>query len=262
MRRILLSTIVLIATSIPGGPLAQPSISTEIAPLGKLRVAVNGANPTLVRRTPDRKIIGGVAVDVGKFIAEKLGVSFELVAYANAGAYTQSYGKGEWDIGFGAATPEVAEKADFILDLVLTDYVFIAAPGREFADTAQVDRPGVKVAVGQNSAPDHLLSRTLKSAELVRLSGGGPVEALRGGKADVWAASASGVQRVIDGLPGAKVVPGAFASDRYGVALPKGRSSAVQGKIAEIVREAKRTGVVAKAVEQAGLKGVVRVAQD
>lgn len=136
-------SVTLITTQISGVALAQPAISSEIAPLGKLRVAMNGANPTLVRRTPDRKIIGGVAVDVGKFIAEKLGVSFELVAYANADAYTQSYGKGEWDIGFGAPTPVAAEKADFILGLVLTDYVFVAAPGREFADAAQVDRPGV-----------------------------------------------------------------------------------------------------------------------
>ena len=41
----LLLAIVLIAISIPGGVLAQPAISSEIAPLGKLRVATNGGNP-------------------------------------------------------------------------------------------------------------------------------------------------------------------------------------------------------------------------
>ena len=61
---------------------------------------------------------------------------------------------------------------------------------------------------------------------------------------------------IADGLPGAKIVPGAFNSDRSSVALPKGRSSAAQGKVAEIVNEAKRTGVVQKAIEEAGLKGV------
>lgn len=134
MRRILLSAILLIATSMPGGALGQPAISAEIAPLGKLRVATNGGNPVLVTRTHDGKIRGGVAVDVGKYIAEKLGVSFELVPYANADAYTQSFGKGEWDVSFGPPTPVVAEKADFILDLVLADYMYVAAPGREFAD--------------------------------------------------------------------------------------------------------------------------------
>ena len=77
----------------------------------------------LVKRTPDGKIIGGVALDVGKFIAEKLGVSFELVPYANADAYTQSFGKGEWDIAIGPPTPLVAEKADFSPDLLLADFM-------------------------------------------------------------------------------------------------------------------------------------------
>ena len=186
-----------------------------------------------------------------------LAVSFELVAYANADVYAQSFGKGEWDIGFGAPTPLVAEKADFILDVVLTEYIFVAAPGREFADAAQVDRPGVKIGVGKNSSSDQFLSRTLKSADLVRMPPGvGGIEALRGGKADVWAASASNVQQLADGLPGAKIVPGAFTSDRYMVALPKGRASNARSKITEIVNEAKKTGVVQKAIDQTGMKGV------
>ena len=171
MRRIMMLAILLIATSMLRGAQGQPAISSEIAPTGKLRVAMNGGNPVLVRRTPDKKVVGGVAVNVGKYIAEKLGVPFELVPYPNANAYTQSFGKEEWDIGFGSPTPLVADKADFIMDLVLADFVFVAAPGREFADASQVDRPGVKIGVGTKSLSDQFLSRTLKSAELVRVAG-------------------------------------------------------------------------------------------
>jgi polar amino acid transport system substrate-binding protein len=205
-------------------------------------------------------MVGGVALDVGKFVAAKLGVSFELVAYTNAEAYTQSFGKGEWDIAIGPPTPLVEGKADFGPDLVLIDLMYVAAPGREFANSAQVDRPGVKIGVGRNSGADQFLSRTLKSAELVRPGGGG-AEALRSGKADVWAANANNVQGVADALPGAKVVPGAFTTERYTVALPKGRSSAAQAKLAEIVSEAKKTGLVQKALGQTGMGGV-RVAPD
>lgn len=260
MRRYLLLAILLMATAIPRGAWGQSGGSSEIAPLEKLRVATNSGNPQFVTRTPEGKMVGGVALDVGKFVAAKLGVSFELVAYANADAYTQSFGKGEWDIAIGPPTSLVAGKADFGPDLTLFDYMYVAAPGRQFADAGQVDRPGVKIGVGRNSGPDQFLSRTLKSAELVRPGGGG-VEALRSGKADVWAANASNVQGVADALPGAKIVPGAFATERSTVALPKGRSSAAQAKLAEIVNEAKRTGIVQKAIEEAGLKGV-RVAPD
>jgi polar amino acid transport system substrate-binding protein len=242
---------------VPASSPAQPAISSEIAPTGKLRVAMNAQTPVLLRRTPDGKAIGGVGYDVGKYIAEKLGVFFELVPYPDSNTYTRSFGKEEWDIGFGTRTPLVAEKADFILDVLLTDYMFVAAPGREFGDAGQVDRPGVKIGVGTNSSSDQFLSRTLKSAELVRIPGGGKsIEALRSGQVDVWAASASNVQQVANGLSGAKIVPGAFTSDRTMVILAKGRSSNAQAKIAEIVNEAKKTGLMRKALEQTGVKGV------
>jgi polar amino acid transport system substrate-binding protein len=213
-------------------------------------------------RTSDGKITGGVALEVGKFIAGRLGVPFELVAYPNSNAYIQSFGKGEWDVGFGAQTPLVAEKADFIVDVVLTDYLFLAAPGREFADAAQVDRPGVKIAVGKDSSSDQFLSRKLKSAELVRSgSGSAAADGLRDGKVDVYAASASNVYQIADRVPGAKIVPGAFTSDRYLVTLPKGRSSEARARIAEIVTQAKKTDLVRRAIEQTGMKGV-RVASE
>ena len=257
MQRILLLGTLLSAISIPGSSLGQSAVNSEIAPSGKLRVAMNANTVVLLKRTPDGKITGGVGVELGKFMAKKLGAVLELVPYPDSNTYTQSFGKGEWDIGFGTRTPLVEEKADFILDVLLTDYLFVAAPGREFADAAQVDRPGVKVGVGQKSTSDQFLSWTLKSAELVRLPGGGKsIEALRSGQVDVWAASASNVEQVADRLPGAKIVPGPFMSDRTMVVLPKGRSSAAQARVVEIVNEAKKTGVVRKALEQTGVRGV------
>jgi polar amino acid transport system substrate-binding protein len=119
-----------------------------------------------------------------------------------------------------------------------------------------VDRPGVKIGVGLNTSSDQFLSKTLKSAELVRLTGGSSIEALKSGQVDVWAASASNIEQVADRLPGAKIVAGTFTSDRTMVILPQGRSSAARAKIIEIVNEAKKSGVVKKALEQTGVRGV------
>lgn len=256
-RAIALLAIIILASLLSDDALGQPAISSEIAPLGKLRVAMNGANPALVTPTTDGTV-RGVAVDVGKFIAERLGVPFEPVVYANPQTYAASLGKGEWDIGIGVASPLAAEKADFSPDLMLFDFMFAARPGREFANPAQVDQPGVKIGVARNSAPDQFLSRTIKSAELVRVPGGVPsaIEMLRSGNADVYAGNGPIVHAIADGLPGTHIISGAFTTDRVAVALPKGRSSAAQGKLAEIVNEAKATGLVRKAIEQAGVKGV------
>jgi polar amino acid transport system substrate-binding protein len=59
-----------------------------------------------------------------------------------------------------------------------------------------------------------------------------------------------------EALPGAKIVPGAFAMVAVAAALPKGRSSAAQAALATLVEEAKQTGVIQKAIDAKGLKGV------
>jgi hypothetical protein len=84
MRRILLLAILLMAPSIPEGVFGQTAINSEIAPHGKLRVSTNATTPVQLTRTPDGKIIGGVAVELGKFIAEKLGLPFEFVPYPDS----------------------------------------------------------------------------------------------------------------------------------------------------------------------------------
>ena len=152
-------------------------------------------------------------------------------------------------------TPLVSEKADFILDVLLTDYLFLAAPGTPVC-RRRSSRPARSQDRGwEDTSSDRFLSRTVKSAELVR-PGVSSIEALRTGQVDVWAGSASAIEQAAEGLPGAKIVPGAFTSDRTMVILPKGRSSAAQAKVVEIVNEAKKTGVVRKAIEQTGVKGV------
>ena len=229
--------------------------SSEIALMGKLRVATIGV-----------PVLSSVAEPVGRFIAETLGVSFELVVYPNVNAYTQSFGKGEWEIAIGPRDLAPEDKSDLTSDLLLSDLIYVAAPGHEFADAGQIDRSGVKVGVVETSPSDKHLSRTLKSAELVRLPLSvriaiDGIEMLRSGKVDVFGADSGIVYAIADGLTGAKVLPEAFDTVRVAVVLPKGRSSATQTRLAEIVNEAKRTGVVQKAIERAGLRGV-RVAPD
>ena len=201
----------------------------------------------------------GVVVDLGKFIAEKLGVAFDPVVYANQEAYAQSFGKGEWDMVIGVHTPLADPSPDFMT----AGAMYIAAPGQEFADVARIDRPGVKVGVSQGGGADQDLSRALKSAQLVRVPGGvrNAVEALRTGTIDVWAANSVTLREIEDALPGSKIVPGAWSTGRYAVSLPKGRSAAAQSKLAEIFNEAKRTGVVQGPIDRAGFKGV-RVAPE
>ena len=241
---------------------AQQTPAAEIAPSGSLRVGFQIGSPILAKRAPDGSV-NGVVVDLAKFIAEKLGTAYVPVVYGNQESYAQSFGKDEWDIVIGVRSRLAEEMTDMSPDFMVADAMYIAGPGREFADATSIDRPGVKVGVSQGGGSDQILSRTLKSAQVVRVPGGvrNAVEALHTGAADVWAANPVTLQEIEDALPGSKIVPGAWTTGRYAASLPKGRSAAAQNKLAEIVSEAKRTGLVQRAIDRAGFKGV-RVAPE
>jgi polar amino acid transport system substrate-binding protein len=235
---------------------AQNVVSNEIAPNGRLRGAVIGI-----------KVLGGIGEPIGRFIAGKLGATFEPVTYPNPQAYEASFGKEEWDIALGPRVLAPTDKADVTPDVWLIELLYLAGVGHDFANAADVDRAGVKIGTIQNSPSDRILTRTLKSAELVRLplSPNFPADAidlLRSGKANVFGAGSGLIAAIAGGYPEAKVVPGTFSVVRAAIALPKGRSLAAQARLLELVNEAKKTGVVQDAFQQADLKTGVRVAPD
>jgi polar amino acid transport system substrate-binding protein len=247
MKQILLSIALLVGLS--GLAFGQTTPASEIAPGGKLRVGTIAIT-----------VIGGVAEPVARFIGQKLGAAVELVMYPNPEAYLQSFGKGEWDIVIAARVLIPAE-ADSIADLWVISLVYVAAPGKEFPDIASVDKAGVKIGVIRGVPSDRVLTREIKAAEIVRIPLSPTIAAdaadlLRSHKADVFGADSGVGYRIAEALPGATIVPGAFAMVRVAAALPKGRSAAAQAALATILDEAKQSGVVQKAIDAKGLKGV------
>jgi ABC-type amino acid transport substrate-binding protein len=250
MRRTLLSIVILFTIYVSSPAFGQSAATSEIAPGGKLRVGMIGIT-----------VLGGVADPVAKFIAQKLGATVEPVIYPNPNAYAQSFGKGAWDIAIGPRVLAPADKADSTADLWVISLVYVAAPGKDFPDIASVDKPGVKIGTIQGAPSDRVLTREIKSAEILRipLSPTIPADAaelLRSGKADVFGADSGVGYPAAEILPGAKVVPCAFAMVRVAAALPKGRSADAMATLAKLVEEAKQGGVVQTAIEAKGLKGV------
>lgn len=192
---------------------------------------------------------------MSKFISGKLGTVVELIAYPNSDTYTQSFRKNEWDIGLGTKTPLTEDKADFVADILINEFWFLAVAGRDLTNVAQVDQPGVKSGAGLNSSSDQFLKRNLKSAQVV--NGLVAADALRTRQVDIWAASASNIAELAKKVPDTKRVPGSFNRERTMVIIPKGRSAAARAKVVELVSHAKKLGVVQKSLEQTGVKGVL-----
>jgi len=226
------------------------SLTSEIAPAGKLRVGMIAIT-----------VLGGVAEPVAKFIGSELAVAVEPVMYPSPGAYAQSFGKGEWDIAIGPRALAPDDKADSTADIWNISLVYVAAPGKTFASIADVDKPGVRIGTIQGAPSDRILTREIKSAELLRIPlsphiAADAAEMLRTGKADVFGADSGVGYPAAQALPGAVVVPGVFATVRVAAALPKGRSAELRAKLDELIEKAKRTGVVQKAIDANALRGV------
>ena len=231
-------------------------MKNELAPTGKLRLGINGTNPTLYEPATDGSA-GGISVDLGTFIAERLGVPLEPIVYSEPGSFPGSFGKGEWDIIVTGKNPHAAKFVDFIADVIRIDYVYLAGPGCKVSDPGQVDQAGIKIGVPQGASAHAFLSQRLKSAEVVPLKASVEelVEMLRDREIDLFATGIEGVQVLANRLPGSKVI-GKFETVAFAISTGKGLSAEARAKLMQIVNKAKAAGIVQKAIDRTGQKGV------
>jgi polar amino acid transport system substrate-binding protein len=193
------------------------SAASTLYPTGKLRAALIASNPVLVTRRPDGAL-GGVSVAVAGAFASHLGVPVELKPYDNPARYNESLATDDWDIGLAARDPSRAEHLAFSVTFMEVDNGYVARSGAAPTSAEEVDRPGVKIAVAQGSAPHTVLQRLIKNAEILPIPGGfEPArEALGAGKADVYGENLHLAHRIADALPGARVLSGRTRSSVSG----------------------------------------------
>src|SRR5882724_298207 len=232
------------------------SAVATLCPTGKLRAALIASNPVLVTRRPDGTI-GGVSVEVAKALAAHLGVPIELEAYDTPARYNESLATDEWDIGIAARDPARADHLAFSVTFMEVDNGYVARHGAVPTTAEEVDRPGVKIAVAQGSAPHTVLLRIIKNAEIIPVPGGfePACEALTTGRADVYGENLHLAHRVADALSGAHVLPGRFNVVQMAVGVRK-RAAAALPMIDEFVNRMCSDGTVQKAIAEAGLRGV------
>ena len=90
-----------------------PEARQALAPTGKLRVALQLANPLNVIRDSASGEMTGVGFDLGKELARHIEVPFEPVLYPSVGALLDSGKSGAWDVAFVGYSPARAKEWDF-----------------------------------------------------------------------------------------------------------------------------------------------------
>ena len=232
------------------------SAAATLSVAGKLRAALIASNPVLVIRRADGTL-GGVSVAIARALAAHLGVPLELKPYDNPARYNESLATDDWDIGLAARDPSRAEHLAFSATFMEVDNGYVARSGAMPTNAEEVDRPGIKIAVAQGSAPHGVLGRLIKNAEIVPVPGGfEPArEVLTTGKADVYAENLHLAHRLADALPGSRVLPGRFNVVQMAIGVRK-RGEAALPIVDEFVSRIRSDGTVQAAINEAGLRGV------
>lgn len=240
---------------IPTSP--TPEARQALAPTGKLRVGLQLGSPHNVVRNAVSGEMKGVGYDLGKELARRIGVPFEPVLYPSVGALLDGGRSGAWDVAFVGFSPARAKDWDFTELHLEIEFGYLVPRGSPISTMADVDHPGTRVAVQQNSQPDVFLSRTLKNAMVVRApSLAGTVELLKSGQADVLFSIKPSLFAISNQLAGSRVLDGRPGIDPHAMAMPKGRDPGV-AYARKFVRDAKSEGLVNTAIERAGIRGAV-----
>ena len=232
------------------------SLHLDLAPTGTLRVGINYGNSVLATRDPSSGQLGGVAVDLARELGRRTDLPVELVGFESAGKMVEGLQAAAWDVAFLAVDPGREEEISFTAPYIEIEGTYLVPPRSALGAIADVDHENVRVGVSSKSAYDLFLTRNLKRAQLVRapspeaafdLIVAGKVDALGGVRQHLVAHTAK--------LPGSRVLEGRFMAIQQALGIPKARQAGLS-YLREFIEEVKASGLVARALEKAGVQGV------
>ena len=232
------------------------ALKDEIAPTGKLRVAI-GISPAGGAYWSTKTESGGYAgvpVDLGKEMANQLGVPVEYVAYPNSGQITDSVSTGVWDVTFLPKDPERETKMSFGPIYEIADATYIVKPGSAITNFQTLDQPGIKVAAVNNTTTMRGAMAHLKNAKVAGYQTYDEIFALlKNGEIDAFALSRDQLNAMAKKIPGTRVLDETFKQTVTAVAVPLNHPLALEFAT-RFMTDAKSNGTLRKAFDNNGLK--------
>ncbi len=242
-------------TSCASTPQIPPAARAELAPTGKLRAGINFQNTLLTSLGPNGEQ-GGVAVDLVRELARRLGVPLEIIPYKSAGSAADAVRTGAWDVSVLGDEPQRAQEIAFATALTEIEATYLVPAGSKLRSVEEVDRPGVRIVVPAKSAYDLYLSRNIKQAQLVQIPGtAAAYKHFVAEKLPVLAGLKPALLGYTEKMPGSRILDGRFSVVRHTVGTVKGRDAGA-AYLREFVEDIKASGLVAQWIEKNGVKGL------
>jgi polar amino acid transport system substrate-binding protein len=236
----------------------SPALLSDIAPTGTLRVGINLGNPVIAQKGdgPEPK---GVGPALGREVARRLAIPVAYTTFDTAGKLADAMKTGTLDVAFLAIDPARAQDIDFTAAYVHIEGTYLVADSAPYRQVADLDREGIRIAVGLKTAYDLYLTREIKRATLVRgPSSPAAIEQFVAENLEAAAGVRQPLEKYAAAHPGLRVLAESFMVIRQASGVPKGRALAL-AYLADFIEEAKRSGFVAKALAESGV-GEVTIA--
>jgi polar amino acid transport system substrate-binding protein len=224
-------------------------VIADLAPTGVLRAGINLSNFLLVTGKSAAGDPAGVAPDMAREIAARLGVPVKYVPYKTPGELADMAGKSAWDIGLIGAEPQRAAAIAFTAAYVEIEATYLVPAGSPLRSIADVDRAGVRIAVTGRSAYGLWLDRNIKHATLVRSDTlDSAYEQFVQDKLDALAGLRPRLISDVSKLPGARILDGQFTAVQQAVGTAR-NNAAGAAFLRDFVEEAKASGLVARLIQ-------------
>lgn len=235
----------------------DPALRSEIAPTGILRAAINYGNPVLAQRGADGTP-AGVSAELARELGRRLDVPVSFETFETAGAVVAALGGArDWDVAFLAIDPERGQTIAFSPPYVIIEGAYLVRTESPIADNSEVDRPGIRIAVGRNTAYDLYLGRHLTAAERVYApTSADALTLFLHEKPEVLASVRQPLESYVRSHAGLRILPGRFMVIEQAVASPKDRAGAA-AYLHGFIEAMKRSGFVARALAASGQQDAV-----
>jgi polar amino acid transport system substrate-binding protein len=233
------------------------SIASQFAPTGTLRVGV-WMVPYFARMHGGG--VSGVIPDLALELARRINVKSDLVKFENVSRLVAAFHDGSLDATIVGVTADRAEAIDFGPTMLELQTTYLVPPKSAIAAIAEIDRPGVRIAVPAKSAQEAHLRKIITAATLLPVPAEIPqraIEMMRGGEADAFSHVAPMLSTVQSKLPGARILPGSYFDVPVAIGVAKGRPPAVADFARTFADDVKRSGFVRQAIDRAGITGMV-----
>lgn len=234
----------------------SPEVRGQLAPNRILSASVYLGNFLLVTGQSPSGELTGIAPDICRAIAERLGVELQLRGCKTQEEVVDSAASGQCGVALVGADPARAKLVTFTPAYVELEATYLVPANSSIMSIAQVDQPGIRIASFFKSAYDLWLQRNLKHATLVHADSVlASNELFVREKLDALAGLRTGLVAASLNIPGSRILDGQFTGIQQAIATKNSNHESIEF-LSTCVQEFISRGLVAALIKKYQVQGL------